>query len=86
MKIFKYTFRPTEKMTFAIPQNSEFICVQEQHGLVALWFKFFQEGILQQRKFEVVCTGQEFEANRVYLGTVQMHDGAFVCHVFEDVS
>jgi hypothetical protein len=69
-----------------LPLGARVLSVQNQRGVLALWFEF-EPGQKRrtERVFKVVETGERFDAsvNSVYLGTVQFDEGNYVVHVYE---
>jgi hypothetical protein len=63
------------------------LSVQEQDGEITLWVLDHVDGARRNRTFRQVMTGQVVPPRAaIYHGTVVMHEGAFVAHVFEDVA
>jgi len=82
--IHKYTIA-VHKHTIVMPVGARILCVQNQRGDICLWAEVCPEGPTEERTFIVRGTGWEYIPVRdeVYLGTVQVSDGALVWHVFE---
>ena len=83
-QIFKYALRVADgPQAIEMPGGARILCVQNQHGNLALWALVDDSLKPDRRKFFVVGTGQDFDENMTqYIGTAQI--GAFVWHVFED--
>lgn len=66
------------------------MAVQDQGGLPCLWFQVDPNVETETRTFRMVTTGEVFkepEGSRyLYCGTVQIQNGTYVVHVYEEVS
>lgn len=71
--------------TFDIPSGAQILCVQMQDDMPTIWAMVNPADRKVRRRFVLVDTGDEFDANGlVYIGTVQDSRG-YVTHVFEKV-
>lgn len=71
---------------FDLPKYATILTVQEQKGLICLWYSCNPEAEKVTRSFLVIPTGLKEDSgicNHVYIGTVQLHDGDFIGHIFE---
>jgi hypothetical protein len=67
-----------------MPVGAEILCVQVQYGTAKIWALVDDPTITEKRKFRIKVTGEEFNRfDLKYIGTVQLHDGHFVGHLFE---
>lgn len=83
MKIWKFTLRLEDSVTLWMPQNARVLHVGVQQGGAHLWVLCNPKAPTEERLFRIVGTGHPFDGNGHYLGTVFLHDGALVLHVFE---
>ena len=67
-----------------VPEDSSFLCVHEQGGLVTTWFLCDPSKSVVKRNLYIVGTGQLVPDNTTYLGTAFV--GEYVWHVFEEQS
>jgi hypothetical protein len=85
-RIFKYELEVTDEQQILLPEHARILSVQVQNGRLCLW-ALVNDGALTNRRrtFRVVGTGHPVPDNEylAFLGTVQMHGGALVFHVFE---
>lgn len=81
--IYKYTAPIIDELTIAMPTDTEVLCVQIQDGLSQIWAKVDPDKGLVERRFYWRGTGHPADGLGRYVGTVQMHDGALVFHLFE---
>lgn len=82
-KIFKYQLNINYPTKIELPEGSEILSVQMQHGNLFMWVLIAgTKYIVEKRFFQVFGTGHAIlEKVKQYLATVQ--DGMFVWHVFE---
>lgn len=67
-----------------MPGGSKFIHLAEQHGVITLWFEVYDTFPLVDRKFQIFGTGTgPIGSHLECRGTVLMHDGSLVLHVYE---
>ena len=84
--IWKYEIELGGKITeHSIPKYAEFLSIQNQNNKIVLWYFVDTLEEMEIKNFKYVLTGHEFTSNfKKYLGTVQLNDGTFVVHVFEE--
>lgn len=81
--IWKYEIPVKERYDIEIPENAQFLDVQNQNDNITMWFLLHPHSATVKRYFSVYVTGGAIPENPgKYLGTVQL--GWFVAHVFED--
>lgn len=86
-RIFKYTLEKFGSHSLPVPLDATFLSVQLQGAAIVLWFAVNDEDMAATgRTFLGVVTGGEVPDGCEYLGTVQLPGGAFVVHIFEDLS
>lgn len=67
-----------------MPEGAKILTCQVQNNGICLWAEVDSEAPNQRREIEIIGTGHPTtEANRSYIGTVQMVNGCLVLHVFE---
>ncbi len=85
--IWKFGLSVTDYQEVAMPIDAEILCVQVQNGVPCIWAKVHSDNPRGNRRFAVYGTGYELVAPRgmqkSYLGTIQLHEGALVFHVYE---
>jgi len=80
--IYKY---PVGDSAVSMPAGARLLTAQMQHGSLFVWAIVDPSAPRVLRCIRVYGTGHELPANPgAYLGTVQMHDGALVLHVFDE--
>lgn len=84
MKIFKYPLEILDERYVLMPDGAEIISAQVQHGTLCLW-AIVEDGRQKSRRLiEIFGTGHAIpNADRRFIGTVQMAGVALVWHVFE---
>ena len=76
----------TDRVTVPMPWTREILCVQMQAGVPCVWARVDPESTLVPVVFAVVGTGHPLPADSgPYVGTVQLHGGALILHVFGGV-
>jgi len=68
--------------THEMPADSRILAVQIQHGAPVLWAEVDPSAPKVLRRFEWAATGGSVPRG-VYVGTVQLHDGALVLHLYD---
>ena len=71
----------TAVTTIDLPRGAKVLHVGIQDGAVCFWASVTPTAIKQSRQFKVIGTGQHYDREWEYCGTVQ--DGPYVWHVFE---
>lgn len=82
-----------ESVAIDMPFGAEILCVAEQHARLQIWAKVDPEAGKSKRRIVVHTTGNPFDEDLLrdtfaceepfFLGTVLMHDGALVLHVYD---
>ena len=66
-----------------MPRGAEVLTVQMQREVLCVWAVVDPDAEKEQRKFIVYGTGHEYDSIKgEYVGTVQIHGGDLVWHVF----
>lgn len=85
MTIFKYTLDGSP-VTISLPRGAKILSVAEQNERVVLWAMVDpKELALQERVIQIFGTGHPIEdaESLTFIGTVLMHKGKLVWHIFE---
>jgi hypothetical protein len=86
MIIFKYPLLPKEHQVLTLPHGAKILSVVEQNEKICVYAKVdLNEPHMGDYDFWVVPTGQEIpyeDINAIFLGTVKLHGGALIFHVF----
>lgn len=82
--VYKFRLDIEDITTISMPRGAQILSVQNQNESICLWALVDTEAEKEQRTFRIAGTGHLIrEGIKAFLGTVQMHDGIFVAHVFE---
>lgn len=66
-----------------VEEGAEFLTAQIQNDCICAWYRFpFGAMTKQLRRFWIAGTGHTAPHNADYIGTVQLHGGQLVLHVF----
>ncbi len=85
--IWKYNF--TTYAEFDVPKDAQILDVQVQHNEATIWMLVETNNPKETRKFIAQPTGHELPdyaddlGLMEYVGTIQLHDGYLVFHIFE---
>ena len=88
-RIFKYTIDLDKReQEVVMPEFAEVLSVQLQHGNAQTWALVDPDDEQKPRKFFVFVTGAFVEnSERLrFVGTIQLHGGSIVLHIFEKTS
>lgn len=81
--IWKYSAPINDRLLLMMPEGAQIVCVQMQGETPCLWALVDCSAQQRQRAFSWRGTGQRFDEQGEYIGTVQLHSGALVFHLFE---
>lgn len=86
--IYKYELQTTDIQTLPLPKGATILSAQVQRGTICLWVKMdTNEGTLVTHIIRVHGTGHPIGSGLLrFIDTVQLHDGALIFHIFEEVS
>jgi hypothetical protein len=92
-RIIKVSLNVNATLQYSLPKGAKFLSCHPQRDEPCLWFLADYEDPgrvcsleYELRVFSTYMTGHRFLAKRrEFLGTVLMHDGTFVIHVFEEL-
>lgn len=89
MRILKQKLMMTELALYALPASSKILAVQMQGEDICMWFSVDENDQDKLKTFYIEMQGtghvfSEIDHNGVlkHIGTVQLLNGAYVCHVF----
>ena len=85
--IYKYALDAKGEQIIDMPGDALILSAQVQNGTICLWALVNPGAAPTQHKIAVFGTGHPFDLTDSwrFIGTVQMHGGALVFHVFEDL-
>jgi hypothetical protein len=88
-KIYKQVINPRsldkDNMTvIEVPYGSRILKADSQREEICIWYRFAEHSENNKTKMKVwvIPTGVSFVASENYLGTVMLHNGSLVFHVF----
>ncbi len=82
--IWKFPVPMLDTFPLTMPENSTILSVQVQHGEPRIWALVNTNNPTIIRNFRVVGTGHLVsETDLNFIGTFQLHGGAFIGHLFE---
>jgi hypothetical protein len=84
-QIWKWTLELTDEQVVMMPAGAEILSVGVQHEELRVWAKVDPGEVLGPRQFCMYGTGHpmQTELPQRFIGTVQMHGGCLVLHVYE---
>lgn len=82
--IHKYQLAPFESQRIEMPHGAKILSVQAQGDDLVIWAQVAPANSPESRTIQIYGTGMVLDSQpRIHLGTVQMHGGSLVWHVFE---
>lgn len=83
-KVFKYTLHPRE-LSVEMPVGATIIYVASQRDQICVWAQIDPSAVKETVEFAIFGTGHEIydSENLEYLGSVQIHQGEFIFHVYK---
>jgi len=85
MPIFKYVIPTTDEFQIRMSKGATVLTVDVQNGLPCIWALVDKNAEQEYRSFRLLGTG--FPSDDVsgdqYVGTVLLHGGALVLHLFD---
>lgn len=86
-RVYKFELPVEDWVTIYPPLGAESLSVQTQNGKLFLWMRCNPAAAPWPRHIRIAGTGHDLASNvGRHIGSVQMHDGALVFHVFEEAS
>lgn len=85
MTIYKYPLPIQGSVQIAMPAGARVLSVQMQGDDAYVWALVDRSARMKTRIFRVFGTGHAFNApaGAMFVGTIQMHAGSLVFHVFD---
>ncbi|MFA6060806.1 MAG: hypothetical protein WC756_21595 [Taibaiella sp.] len=84
-KIFKYKLDVVQNQSISIPKNAKILCAQVQGINLNIWAIVNDDDVKEERKISIYGTGHDMTENPGhYISTVQLNNGAYVFHIFEN--
>lgn len=86
MKVFKYPLEIKDEVSVPMPLGAKILTVQSLNNKPCIWAAVDPSTTyMEMRKFRIAGTGHPIADSTVdgYIGTVQLHGGMLVFHVFE---
>jgi hypothetical protein len=85
--IYKYELDEIETQEVLMPFDADILSVHNQRNKVCVWALVESDNTTKQkRSFSIYPTGHEIKtSNHFYIGTVLLHEGVLVLHVFENI-
>jgi len=87
--IWKYILNP-EMLTINIPRGATILTAREQKEEICIWVEVDPNNMLETRTFEVYGTGHHISSGigveRKYIGSVSLHHGDLIFHVYEKIN
>lgn len=80
--VYKHTLHLDDTVEVVMPQGTELLSVGEQNGMLCLWARVDTRKPKVNRMFRIAGTGHPAPTGN-FVGTVMMHGGALVWHVFD---
>lgn len=92
--IYKYELHPSDTgfgvFPVEMPEFAEYLYVAEQNNKMFLFAEVDTERNIIQHRFEVFGTGHEMPVDmgvyREYIGSLMMHTGTLVFHVYHRIN
>lgn len=83
--IHKYAVPLTDISDIRMPAGARVICVGVQDGHPFIWARVDSKAPTVERRFRLASTGHDLAMGpgAPYLGTVMLHGGALVFHLFD---
>jgi len=82
-KIYKYEIK-IGLYSIEIYQGAKILTVQTQYDTLCIWAIVDTKQPIVERKIQVIGTGFSLPpALGIYIGTIQLENGAFIGHVFD---
>lgn len=84
--IHKYPIRKAKRQTIHMPAGAQILSAQGQHEVGVIWASVNEENEPVPRTIVCCNTGTRVTEGLTFIGTVQIHGGYTVFHVFEEGS
>lgn len=80
--VYKYPLPHQRDVTIELPRGAEILSVGAQDDNAVLWARADPHQPKVIRKLRIIGTGHP-DADGTFIGTILLHDGRLVFHVFE---
>lgn len=88
--VYKYKLSKDLTQTIEMPVGAQILTCQIQHGVPVLWAKVNTRMMATDfRKIVLAETGDEISheyKELIYISTIQLFEGAYILHVFENIT
>lgn len=82
--VYKFQLLAEPLQAIKMHASAELLCVGEQDGVPMLWAKIDTDQPILERRIAIVGTARPIEQPiQAYVGTVSLHFGKAVLHVFD---
>lgn len=83
--VWKFPLVATDKQAVTMPGDPDLLYVAEQNGTICLWARIEPDAPERQRHIRIAGTGHllEDDSDAIHVGSVMMHGGALVFHIFD---
>ena len=83
--IWKFELNIEDDIEIEVPIGAKILTFDMQHGTPCLWCMVNTENKKEKRYFRLAGTGHDItdEVGIAYIGTIQMHNGDLISHLFE---
>ena len=84
-QVWKFPLKADDHNDVEMPEYAQLLHVREQHGTPCLWALVDPSARKVKRRVRIAGTGHNIEVDEcnVYVGTVELHGGALIFHVFD---
>lgn len=82
VRVFKYRLPIQDFVRLDLPEGAEFVLLAEQHGQLCVWYRVDTLQPPAQRVLRIAGTGHPCAVGE-HLGSVLLHGGDLVLHVFD---
>lgn len=80
--IWKSELKIVHEQEISVPKGAEFLCVRQQHGKLAVWYRCNADVDKEIKTVTIYGTGHDASPKGTYLDTVLLQDGYLVLHIF----
>lgn len=83
--VWKFSVPENDIFTRWMPRGAIILSIAEQHGDACMWAEVDPKAPEETRSFRLAGTGHPMPSNekRRFIGTVPLHGGSLVFHLFE---
>lgn len=84
LTIWKARLSIVPNTSIMVPAEAEFLSAHTQYEEICVWFRCNPSNPLEPRNIAIVPTGGPCPETGKFLGTVLLHGGSLVFHVFSE--